>query len=178
MYLSPVTGFSLDSSKRAKEDLSRKHRRGKKKKASSAEARRDRYHRRAKKRPPVHMDVSAPSNTTQFIMNDHSDTIQFLDVQLGVSRESVGVTHGCGRVVSRARESSFSLDSDEDYYYSSPEDEEDFLSKEFLKDYNRVRADRLVSMSKGELISEYLQMEARIDALEKRLQRVKQLRHR
>ena len=52
------------------------------------------------------------------------------------------------RQVSRARESSFSLDSDEDYYYSSPEDEEEFVNKEFIKDYNMVRTDRLVDMSK------------------------------
>jgi protein HEXIM1/2 len=50
--------------------------------------------------------------------------------------------------VSRARESSFSLDSDEDYYYSSPEDEEEFVNKEFIKDYNMVRTDRLVDMTK------------------------------
>jgi hypothetical protein len=52
------------------------------------------------------------------------------------------------RQVSRARESSFSLDSDEDYYYSSPEDEEEFVNKEFIKDYNMVRTDRLVDMTK------------------------------
>ena len=37
------------------------------------------------------------------------------------------------RRITRARESSFSIDSDEDYYYSSPEDEEEFLNREFIK---------------------------------------------
>ena len=63
------------------------------------------------------------------------------------------------------------MDSDDDFFYSSPDDEEEFLSREFLKDYDSARSDRLVAMGKGELINEYLQMEARIDALEKRLQR-------
>ena len=64
-----------------------------------------------------------------------------------------------------------SLDSDDDFFYSSPDDEEEFMSREFLKDYDSARSDRLVAMGKGELINEYLQMEARIDSLEKRLQR-------
>ena len=63
------------------------------------------------------------------------------------------------------------MDSDDDFFYSSPDDEEEFLSREFLKDYDSARSDRLVAMGKGELINEYLQMEARIDVLEKRLQR-------
>ena len=64
-----------------------------------------------------------------------------------------------------------SLDSDDDFFYSSPDDEGEFMSREFLKDYDSARSDRLVAMGKGELINEYIQMEARIDALEKRLQR-------
>ena len=63
------------------------------------------------------------------------------------------------------------MDSDDDFFYSSPDDETEFLSREFLKDYDSARSDRLVAMGKGELINEYLQMEARIDSLEKRLQR-------
>ena len=73
--------------------------------------------------------------------------------------------------MTRARDSSFSLPSDEEFFSSSPEDEEDFVSKEFLKDYNNVRADRLVTMSKAELIAEYCQMEARVDGMEKQLER-------
>merc|ERR1712238_319098 len=60
---------------------------------------------------------------------------------------------------------------DEDYYYSSPEDEEEFMSREFIKDYDNLRNDRLIDMSKTELINEYLQMEERIETLEKRLSR-------
>merc|ERR1739848_172942 len=73
--------------------------------------------------------------------------------------------------ITRARESSFSIDSDDDYYYSSPEDEEEFMSREFIKDYDNLRNDRLIDMSESELINEYLQMDERIEALEKRLSR-------
>ena len=73
------------------------------------------------------------------------------------------------RKINRARDSSFSLDSDEDFYYSSPEDEEDFVNQEFIKEYDNVRTNRLVDMPKSELIQEYLLMENRVDSLEKRL---------
>ena len=147
------------------------HRRGKKGSGS----------RKRKKRKPD----AAPFNTTQFIMNDHGDTIQYLDRQLGVKSAETAAHSSSdpaspaggpsfkGRIITRARESSFSLDSDEDFFYSSPEDEGDFLSKEFLKDYNQVRADRLVTMSKGDLINEYMNMESRIETLEKKLERAK-----
>ena len=82
-----------------------------------------------------------------------------------------GFQYRCRRGLRRR----FSLNSDEDeaFFYSSPEDEEDFLSQEFLKAYASICADRLVTMSKSELIGEYIQMEERIDALEKRLERVR-----
>merc|ERR1712179_31933 len=73
------------------------------------------------------------------------------------------------RRINRARDSSFSLDSDEDFYYSSPEDEEDFVNQEFIKEYDNCRTDRLVDMSKADLIQEYLVMENRVDSLEKKL---------
>jgi hypothetical protein len=106
-------------------------------------------HRRGKKRglvtetqgkTKVESTQAAPFNTTQFIMNDHGDTIQYLDQKLGVSvaNSENNPSHGepQRKRVTRARESSFSLDSDDDDFYSSPDDEGDFLSKEFLKDYD------------------------------------------
>lgn len=120
---------------------------------------------------------NAPFNSTQFIMNDHvSEATKHLDSTLNVelkdddesSNDSAILERPVMRIT-RARESSFSIDSDEDYYYSSPEDEEEFLNKEFIKDYDNVRTDRLIDMSKTELINEYLQMEQKIESLEKRL---------
>ena len=102
----------------------------------------------------------APNNTTQFIMEDHTDLdLQSLDARL-TAREA-------GLKSTRARDSSFSIDSDEEFS-SSPEDEE-YLSKEFSNTYEDVHVERLGTMSKLDLIQEYLQLEQRVDLLEKRL---------
>merc|ERR1711936_1460498 len=128
---------------------------------------------------------NAPFNSTQFLMNDHiSEAVRHLDSTLngeGRLKSEVNVDDDDSvdmimaerplRRITRARESSFSIDSDDDYYYSSPEDEEEFMSREFIKDYDNLRNDRLIDMSKAELINEYLQMEEKIEALEKRLSR-------
>ena len=64
-------------------------------------------------------------------MNDHeNDALQYLDTALGVRRKDANsaassIRERPIRKINRARDSSFSLDSDEDFYYSSPEDEED-----------------------------------------------------
>jgi len=138
------------------------------------------HHRRLRKQRKRARTNNAPFNSTQFLMSDHGgDTIQFLDSTLGVSKggSSERRHNVVTKRVTRARESSFSLDSDEDFYYSSPEDEEEFVSREFIKEYNRmkecVRTDRLSDMSKADLIQEYLQMEQKVDSLEKRLNRRK-----
>lgn len=138
--------------------------------------------KRIKRKRRATGSFNAPFNSTQFLMNDHvSEAVKHLNSTLNVKQKSVEAVDEESsldsslleqrpvRRITRARESSFSIDSDEDYYYSSPEDEEEFLSREFIKDYDNVRNDRLVDMSKAELINEYLQMEQRIEALEKRL---------
>ncbi|KAJ1521118.1 hypothetical protein ONE63_002820 [Megalurothrips usitatus] len=94
-------------------------------------------------------------NTTQFIMEDHTD-LQGLDLE--AQR---------GSKTSRARDSSFSIDSDDDLS-SSPEDEA-YLSKEFSNTYEDVHVERLGTMTKLDLIQEYLQLEQRVDVLERRL---------
>ena len=53
---------------------------------------------------------AAPFNTTQFIMNDHGDTIQYLDEKFGVTGNSENNPSDgdpVRRRISRARESSF-----------------------------------------------------------------------
>lgn len=115
----------------------------------------------------AHGQPVAPYNTTQFLMEDNND-VQDLDVQLksvSTSSDTVPVF----QKPCRARDSSFSLDSDEDFFYSSPEDEEEFLTKEFSNTYEDLHAERLSGMTKAELIQEYLQLEDRVDVLEKNL---------
>ena len=104
--------------------------------------------------------------------------LQYLDVALGPvgsrassERVEAAALAVAKRKATRPRESSFSLDSDEDHYYSSPEDEEEFVCQEFIKEYNSVRTRSLVDMSKADLIKEYLQMEQRVDNLERRVDR-------
>ncbi|CAK9813518.1 Protein HEXIM1 [Anthophora quadrimaculata] len=111
----------------------------------------------------------APYNTTQFLMDDHSD-LPDLDQKLSEAASSeVPATFQKPSAPSRTRDSSFSVDSDEDYFYSSPEDEEEFLTKEFSTAYEDLHAERLSTLSKTELIQEYLQLEAKVDLLTKRL---------
>nr|XP_033328151.1 protein HEXIM2 [Megalopta genalis] len=112
---------------------------------------------------------TAPYNTTQFLMNDHSD-LPDLDQKLSeaVSTDTP-TTFQKPSAPPRTRDSSFSVDSDEDYFYSSPENEEEFLTKEFSTAYEDLHAERLSTLSKTELIQEYLQLEAKVDLLTKRL---------
>ncbi|XP_053986387.1 protein HEXIM1 [Hylaeus volcanicus] len=111
----------------------------------------------------------APYNTTQFLMDDHSD-LPDLDQKLSEAASSeIPATFQKPIAPSRTRDSSFSVDSDEDYFYSSPEDEEEFLTKEFSTAYEDLHAERLSTLSKSELIQEYLQLEAKVDLLTKRL---------
>jgi len=141
-----------------------------------------RNRRRRRALPPArHPRPDAPFNSTQFLMNDHVEQSEAADLDSALcppasrapsERTAEAASAAVAkRKGTRARESSFSLDSDEDYYYSSPEDEEDFVCQEFIKEYNSQRRCRLVDMSKADLIQEYLRMERRVDNLNVRLNR-------
>lgn len=126
--------------------------------------------RRRRKRPRKRCGRSglrtkpvAPFNTTQFLMEEH-DLLQDTDI---VARPR------------RHRDSSFSLDSDDqsNQFYSSPEDEEEFLTKEFWTAYEDVHAERLDTMTKAQLVQEYLALEEKVDLLERQLRAVR-ARHR
>jgi protein HEXIM1/2 len=102
----------------------------------------------------------APYNSNQFLIEDHND-LQDFDVKL------LDHPHRPARV----RDSSFtSADSDEDFFYSSPEDEEEFLTKEFSNTYQDLHVESLAQMSKTDLIQQVLQLEEKVDLLEKRLE--------
>ncbi|CAN7984542.1 unnamed protein product [Ixodes hexagonus] len=103
----------------------------------------------------AHGQPVAPYNTTQFLMEDHC-------VQEPDFESKNGQHH-------RHRDDSVnSLDSS-DEFYSSPEDEDDFLQKQFSEAYDDVHAERLSSMTKAELVQEYLLLEDRIEDLEQKL---------
>ncbi|KAK7067597.1 snRNA binding, partial [Halocaridina rubra] len=124
--------------------------------------------RRRRKRPRHRMRSKslrtkpvAPFNTTQFLMAEH-DQLQDTDI---VARPR------------RNRDSSFSVDSeDQNNYYSSP-DEDDFMVREFWNAYEDVHAERLDTMTKAQLVQEYLALEEKVDLLEMQLRAVR-ARHR
>lgn len=119
----------------------------------------------------AHRQPVAPYNTTQFLMEDHND-LQDLDVQLKAVTDSDRLRTNASvfQRPSRVRDSSLSVDSEEDYY-SSPEDEEEFLTKEFSNAYEDLHAERLHQLTKSQLIQEYLQLEGKVDMLEGRLKK-------
>lgn len=144
----------------------KKHRRGKSKKRKwkpynkltwdekrELEDREARRAHRVREERFAHGQPVAPYNTTQFLMEDHNVQEPDLDNIVNGHRQH--------------RESTGTLDSDE--YYSSPEDEEEFLQKEFCEVYDNIHAERLSSMTKLELIQEYMHLEDRVEKLEQRL---------
>ncbi|EEB17016.1 conserved hypothetical protein [Pediculus humanus corporis] len=121
-----------------------------------------------------HGQPVAPYNTTQFLIEDHGD-LQKIDAQLQVVQEQNPGSSVVNNKPSRARDSSFSIDSDIDYFYSSPEDEEEFLTKEFSNAYEDLHVERLSSMSKSEIIHDYLQLESKYEKTLIELKRLKKV---
>ncbi|CAK1583498.1 unnamed protein product [Parnassius mnemosyne] len=102
----------------------------------------------------------APFNNNQFLMEIHKP----------VPEDNF---HNLRTPSARTRDSSFSVDSEDNYFYSLPEDEEEYLTKEFSSVYEDAQSERLSNMSKNELIEEYLLLEAKYDNLVKRTERSK-----
>ncbi|XP_054161573.1 protein HEXIM1-like [Oppia nitens] len=119
--------------------------------------------RRLHKKVIDHGQPLAPYNTTQFIMNDHNcDNEVDLDAIRGrlqrMRRNHHNDTTNDGN----------EFNNDEDFY-SSPEDESDYLQQQFHETYDHIHAERLSSMNKNQLVEEYLHLEGRVEELEKRL---------
>lgn len=112
----------------------------------------------------------APYNTTQFLMEYHSDLPE-LKQKLGDTKTTNNLSELFQKPnpPSRTRDSSFSIDSEDDFFYSSPEDEEEFLTKEFSSEYEYLHAERLSLLSKDELLQEYLELESKLDHITKRM---------
>ncbi|XP_028177469.1 uncharacterized protein LOC114365175 [Ostrinia furnacalis] len=101
----------------------------------------------------------APFNNNQFLMEIHKPEPENTFIMRTPS--------------ARTRDSSFSIDSEDNYFFSLPEDEEEYLTKEFSSVYEDAQCERLSNMSKNELIQEYLLLEAKYDNLVKRTERSK-----
>uniref|UniRef100_A0A034V7Z0 Protein HEXIM1 n=1 Tax=Bactrocera dorsalis TaxID=27457 RepID=A0A034V7Z0_BACDO len=97
-----------------------------------------------------------PYNTNKFLMEEH----------LAEVPSSLLTPSG------RTRDSSFSVDSEDNYFFSLPEDEEEFLTKEFANVYEKARVERLENLTKQQLIEECLQIEDRYSSDQGRQQQL------
>lgn len=118
---------------------------------------------RSKNRPRfAHRHADAPYNTNEFLMEDHN---AFVEINSPTTNPQTNLVN---TRPPRVRDPSFtSVDSDEDHFYSSPEDEEDFLTKEFSNTYRDLHVETLQGMTKPELIQQVLQLEEKVDTYEK-----------
>merc|ERR1719369_1728525 len=108
--------------------------------------------------------IIAPYNTTQFLMADHQeDSLLVLEKKLNENQ-----TKGKSIKENRKR------DTENEVYNSSPTDEEeDFICKEFKKDYNIQHFNQLEKMSKEMLLNEYMFVERKNEILEARLETIR-----
>lgn len=104
----------------------------------------------------AHGQPVAPYNTTQFLMEDHNVQEPNFAFIPNIQKNQV-VKEGKKAAAGSSEE-----------FYSSPEDE-DFLQRQFSEVYEDVHAERLNAMSKGELVVEYMQLEERVERLEREL---------
>jgi len=117
----------------------------------------------------------APYNTTQFLMEQHQGSYDRLDM-LGDTRTSRPHTRDRDAGAEGADGGSGSLDSSEEWNYDSADEDEEYLmgEKDFAEAYENYHAERLHSLSKEELVREYLELEAKTENLEKRLKQLGQ----
>ncbi|CAB0016543.1 unnamed protein product [Nesidiocoris tenuis] len=139
------------------EERKKKPRRRKAKRKNPYQKRSSEMRQKSRK---IYEQPVAPYNSNQFLMELHDD-LQDFDEKL--------MSGDLGRR-GRVRDASFtSAESDEDFFYSSPEDEEEFLSKEFSNTYRDLHVESLANMNKTELIQTIIHLEEKVDLLQKRL---------
>ncbi|RWS20734.1 protein HEXIM1-like protein [Leptotrombidium deliense] len=106
----------------------------------------------------------APFNTTQFLMDDHN----VREPEFAEIHKLLHNNHSESRQL-RQNENANNINDESDQFYSSPDDEQDFIQKQFLETYENVHTERLNSMSKSELVQEYMALEERMEELERKL---------
>ena len=118
----------------------------------------------------------APYNTTQFLMDDHKRDLHIHNhrrdgennVNMNTGQpEDDSSDHICHPLGQGSR--SVDLDSSEEFY-ESPNDEleELFMEREFTETYENIHAERLHTMTKNELIREYMDLESKLENYERR----------
>lgn len=110
---------------------------------------------------------SAPYNTTQFLMAEHD--LEEPDLGSHAHMQSDGE-----EATLRSRVPSNSCDDSDfdDDYNESPEDEiyeQKFFEKDFTEAYEQVHVENLHSMSKSELVREFMLLEERVENMEIKL---------
>ena len=120
----------------------------------------------------------APNNTTSFLMDDHnvreSDLEKFKKlIRKETPKDGLEGTNDENSEqqpkINDRRLHTLNDESSSDEFYSSPDDEQDFMEKQFTETYDNIHAERLDSMSKTELIHEYLHLESKCSKLEDKL---------
>ena len=109
----------------------------------------------------------APYNTTQFLIDDHINCEASPDLKSEVE-DIANVKRSGGKDGSFG---SGGADSSDERSYESPHDDDGdmFLAKEFSETYDNINAERLQTMTKEQLIVEYLAMERKVESLERKI---------
>lgn len=81
-----------------------------------------------------------------------------------------------GRIIAPYNTTQFLMSdqAEEDFYFWKPTSDQEFMNKEFKKDYNDQYMSRLEKMTKEMLLNEYMIIERKNENLEERLQRSRQ----
>lgn len=111
---------------------------------------------------------TAPYNTTQYLMAEHDLEEPDLGTHAHMQSDGDEETTLRNRVPSNSCDDS---DFDDDYN-ESPEDEiyeQQFFEKDFTEAYEQVHVENLHSMSKSELVREFMLLEERIENMEIKL---------
>ncbi|RWS27950.1 protein HEXIM1-like protein [Leptotrombidium deliense] len=109
----------------------------------------------------------APFNTNQFLMDDHN--IREPDFEEIHKLLHYNHTNQPRRRCHSDSANDVNEGHSSDDFYSSPDDEQDFIQKQFFETYEHIHSERINSMSKSELVQEYMLLEDKMEQLEKKL---------
>lgn len=111
----------------------------------------------------------APFNTSQFLMAEHDTQ----EPDLHVSHHHHHDSHSRPTRVSSSADDSGDGDSSSSGEDQDIEDVRNFLQRDFAETYDRLHSESLHRMNKDELVNEYMQLEDKVENLEKELTNIK-----